>query len=124
MRKVIPLCLIGLLAGSPPAHAQAMPLKGTIVSVSITPTNDLVPTSIYTIPAKGHFVLTQIGVSASPTGSNSSLFAVTGWGSLGEPPLNSPFTYNPGLALPPSAAIQCTGSSGPGDCYITGVLEK
>jgi hypothetical protein len=131
MGKTISLCLaLGILVASSAAHAQAFPLKGTMVSASITSTSSVAST-IYTTPTTGHFVLMGIGALNDPAGGLTQ-FSATGWGSLGSicPGCNTqgakPYqiSFDPGVALPAGTSIQCVTAGAAPDCYIMGVLEK
>jgi hypothetical protein len=136
MQKVTWICLALCLLWGTEVRAQAMPLRGTVVSVSVISKQGgpagPVPTIIYVTPKTGHFVLTQVG---SSIGCGTGLvFSVNNFGPLGSLDCNSSqyeLLYSPGLALPQGASIECVVTMCTGtppnvvcpDCYITGVLE-
>jgi hypothetical protein len=151
-REITSICLMLCLSWCAAARAQAVAnggVSGTLVSVSVqepvaagtcgNSNNCTITTTVFETPKNGHFVLTQVGSAFSGEYRNegdSVAFSVTNFGPLGsvEPPgpSSSALTFNPGLALPPGASVQCTttglaGSDEPAtstDCYMTGVLEK
>jgi hypothetical protein len=102
--------------------------SGTLVSASAVIPAPGATVLIYTTPAKGHFVLTQIG-SASPC---DQLFTATGFGPLGElfeSLTTGRLSFEPGLVLPPKSSVECFDTqqfctAGVSDCFMTGVLEK
>jgi hypothetical protein len=113
----VALCLLGAVnAVGAQTITQGGP-TGTLVSAFAANSGTYVP--IYTTPAKGHFVLTELG------GSNDSgcLAQVQGLpaGAIGS--TTQPEAFSPGLLLPADAAISTVGS-GTAFCYIIGVLEK
>jgi hypothetical protein len=115
-------------------RAQAMPLRGTLVTNSVINTGrvsgqDSNTTIVYTTPTKGHFVLTQVGSSVG-CGSTLIFFEdVIVLGTLDCSAAQFELTFSPGLSIPQGVEIgceyfaSCTGSSCP-SCYVTGVLEK
>jgi hypothetical protein len=147
----IGLCL--LLASDGGAQQVSNGLKGTVISgatatIAISASGGGDATALQT-PAKGHFVLTQIGSGFSGSftqcACTSILFSAAGFGVIGRVGLaqsngegsvilgySSYVPFNPGIALPPSTPIVCTAvcASGcettfqPTDCNVTGVLEK
>jgi hypothetical protein len=119
MQRISLICLSVCLLWISDAAAQKAPASGTLVSQSVTLTQDSVATTIFTTPKKGHFVLTQIGTSG--TCSSPPIFTASDFGPLGT--TQTQRNFNPALVVPSNSSIQCSGTSGC-DCYMTGILEK
>jgi hypothetical protein len=130
MQRVMSICLVLCMLCATEAGAQAIAngvLTGTVVSRegTIAGTGTIAGKGIiYTTPATGHFVLTQVGCSR-PAGV---LVSVTKFGPLGlldsrVVPQILQLTFSPGLALPSGASVQFTFNYiGVENCYMTGVL--
>ena len=118
MKRISLICLAVCLFWISDATAQKAPASGTLISQSVTLTQDSVATTIFTTPKKGHFVLTQIGTSGT---CGSPIFTATDFGPLGT--TGAQRNFNPALVVPSNSSIQCSGAAGC-DCYMTGILEK
>ena len=80
---------------------------------------------VYTVPAKGDFLLTQF--CASPDASGGIRLDATGFGCIAQTVNGvSCYTFNPGVSIPQGSELTCTTSSSSDlsssyFCMITGM---
>ena len=106
--------VIGLGLLNTPARAQLFPLKGKIVSASVSVAADSTGT-LLTLGA-GQFILTQF-CSSQPTLSGSAFGTIALGGTC--------TSFNPGFALVSDQEVVCdnTAFASPGFCSVSGILE-
>ena len=143
-KAVATALLLSLLVSIADAQSiKAGGLTGKVVSASVANVSVAStanpPAVIFTTPAAGHFVLTQVG--SALTGDVSSCcaeltFSASNFGPLAtvfaetRPTSSASTIFLLGIALPAGSAISCEAlcatSCGvnPTDCSVTGVLEK
>jgi hypothetical protein len=126
MRQIYVVILAGVIGFGPlntVARAQHFPIEGEIVSASaslaaLSPPSTTSAT-VFTTPASGDFILTEICTSGNLNLSGST------FGTIAALQESGCVAFQPGMALPQREQIICVGFLGESEnyCRITGILE-